>query len=79
MHECTSEFCRIQKKTFRESTPEELLDLGRSLKVFEHLGGKTVQKKAQREEKIIDGFVQLCQEGIEPACKHAQTKEKRTL
>jgi hypothetical protein len=28
--------------------PEEVLDPGRNLKVVEHLGGKTVRRKAQR-------------------------------
>jgi hypothetical protein len=30
----------------QEGAPEEVLDSGRSLKVVEHLGGKTVQRRA---------------------------------
>jgi hypothetical protein len=35
------------------------------LKVVEHLGGRTVQRRAQREERTTEGFVELFQEGIE--------------
>jgi hypothetical protein len=34
----------------KECTPERFTDSRRSLKVVEHLGGRVVQGKAQREE-----------------------------
>jgi hypothetical protein len=37
---------------------------GRNLKITEHLGGETVQRKAQRDI-IVEDFVVLCQVGIE--------------
>jgi hypothetical protein len=36
-----------------------------NLKVTEHLGGKTVQRRAQREDIIVEDSVKLCQVGIE--------------
>jgi hypothetical protein len=36
-----------------------------NLKVTEHLGGKTVQRRAQREDRIVEDSVKLCQVGIE--------------
>jgi hypothetical protein len=35
------------------------------LKVTKHLGGKTVQRRAQREDKIVEDSVKICQVGIE--------------
>jgi hypothetical protein len=37
---------------------------GRNLKITEHLGGETVQRKAQRD-RIVEDFVELCLVGIE--------------
>jgi hypothetical protein len=49
----------------QEGAPEESLTQGRSLKVTEYLGGKTVQRKAQRGYIITEDSVKLCQVGIE--------------
>jgi hypothetical protein len=37
---------------------------GRNLKITKHLGGETVQRKAQRD-RIVEDFVELCQVGVE--------------
>jgi hypothetical protein len=37
----------------------------RSLKVVEHLGGNIVQRRAQRVDRVTEGSIKLCQEGIE--------------
>jgi hypothetical protein len=37
---------------------------GRNLKITEHLGGETVQRKAQRD-RIVEDFVELCLVGVE--------------
>jgi hypothetical protein len=55
----------FQTKTCQEGAPEEVTDSGRILKVVENLGGKTVQRRAQRIGIISENFVRLCQEGIE--------------
>jgi hypothetical protein len=55
----------FQTKTCQEGAPEEVTDSGRILKVVEHLGGKTVQRRAQRIDRISENSVRLCQEGIE--------------
>jgi hypothetical protein len=47
----------FQTKTCQEGAPEEVLDSGGSLKVVEHLGGKTVQRKAHRDNRITEGSV----------------------
>jgi hypothetical protein len=46
-----------------------------NLKVTEHLGGKTVQRRAQREDKIVEDSVKLYQVGIE----HVQGVHEGTL
>jgi hypothetical protein len=38
---------------------------GESLKVVEYLGGRTVQRKAQKKTESLRSSVELCQEGIE--------------
>jgi len=47
MQECTYEFFGIQTETCQEGAPTKVLDPGRSLKVFEYLGGEIVQSRAQ--------------------------------
>jgi hypothetical protein len=37
---------------------------GRNLKITKHLGGETVQRKAQRD-RIVEDFVELCEVGVE--------------
>jgi hypothetical protein len=37
---------------------------GRNLKITEHLGGQTVQRKAERD-RIVEDFVELCLVGVE--------------
>jgi hypothetical protein len=32
----------------------------RILKVAEHLGGNTMQRREQREDRVIEGYVKLC-------------------
>jgi hypothetical protein len=50
----------------KECTPERFTDSRRSLKVVEHIGGRgNMQMKAQKRNKTTEGFVKLCQEGIE--------------
>jgi hypothetical protein len=44
-----------------------------NLKVTEHLGGKTVQRRAQREDKIVEDSVKLCRWALS-MCKEC-TKE----
>jgi hypothetical protein len=46
-----------------------------NLKVTEHLGGKTVQRRAQRKNIIVEDFVKLYQVGIE----HVQGVHERIL
>jgi hypothetical protein len=41
------------------------LTQGGALKVVEHLGGKTVQRRAHGRKELFENFVRLCQEGIE--------------
>jgi hypothetical protein len=37
---------------------------GRNLNITEHLGGDTMQRKAQRD-RIVEDFVELCLVGVE--------------
>ena len=37
---------------------------GETSKITKHLGGETVQRKAQRD-RIVEDFVELCQVGVE--------------
>jgi hypothetical protein len=53
VQECTSEFCvEFRRERARRAAPEESLTQGRSLKVVEHLGGKTVQRKHKEIELL---------------------------
>jgi hypothetical protein len=54
----------FQRKTCQEGALEEVTDSGRIIKVVEHLGGKTVQRRAQRISRISENFVRFYQEGI---------------
>jgi hypothetical protein len=44
---------------------QRIYKLMETLKVTEHLRGRTVQRRAQREDKIVEDSVKLFQEGIE--------------
>jgi hypothetical protein len=43
----------------------EVIDSRRSLKVVEHLGGKTVQRRGTEKTELLRILWKLCQEGIE--------------
>jgi hypothetical protein len=49
-----------------EGTPEEVIDSREKPQgCLNTLEVKTVQRKAQREDRITEGSMKLCQEGIE--------------
>jgi hypothetical protein len=73
--ECTSEFyVEFRKECTRRAHQRNHKLKRRSLKVTEHLGGETVQRR-HRRDKIVEDFVELCQVGIE----RVQGVHKRTL
>jgi hypothetical protein len=59
--ECASESpIKLRGKCIRMAHQKDSRTQGRSLKITEHLGGETVQRKAQRD-RIVEDFLELCQ------------------
>jgi hypothetical protein len=51
-------------KRIRMAHQKDSQTQGRNLKITEHLGGETMQRKAQRD-RIVEDFVELCLVGVE--------------
>ena len=55
---------KFSGKRIRMAHEKDSRTQGRNLKITEHLGGETVQRKAQRD-RIVEDFVELCLVGVE--------------
>jgi hypothetical protein len=77
VHRCTPEFCGIWARTCQEGAPAEVIGSRRNLKVVEHLGGETVQRRTQQKTESLRDSVELCQEGIEQV--HIVHRENSTV
>jgi hypothetical protein len=63
--ECASKSrIKFRGKSIRMAHQKDSRTQGRNLKITKHLGGETVQRKAQRYI-IVEDFVELCEVGVE--------------
>jgi hypothetical protein len=56
MHRVHFQFYIIWTRTCQEGAPAEVLDSGKDLKVVEHLGDRTMQRKGTEEDIISEEF-----------------------